>query len=130
TIAGYGFYWFLLSTSEEAPAWHKEWLGREEAPVLVLPGGWSTFARAKESLQHGSLARKALDRLETELIPQFMAAQRWYAGKDATNPDRTTSAAEAASAGEGKAGARAQLLGQAEWTIAPGNSALLALFEV
>ncbi len=130
TISGYGFYWFLLSASEEAPVWHKEWLGREEAPVLVLPGGWSTFARAKESLQHGSLARKALDRLETELIPQFMAAQRWYAGKDATNPDRTTSAAEAASAGEGKEGAPAQLLGQAEWTIAPGNSALLPLFEV
>src|SRR5690606_32425412 len=91
---------------------------------------WSTFARATGTPQQGTLARKALDRLENELIPQFMAAQRWYAGKDATNPDRTTSAAEAASAGEGKAGARAQLLGQAEWTIAPGNSALLALFEV
>jgi maltose alpha-D-glucosyltransferase/alpha-amylase len=128
TLAGHGFYWFRLSISEDAPVWHKEWLSREEVPVLVLPDGWRSFS-PNES-RRGALAQKALHRLENELLPQFMAGQRWYAGKDAS-PEvaKTTSAAEAASGGAGKAGARADLTHHIEWSIEGGN-AFLALVAV
>ena len=131
TLAGHSFYWFKLSLSEEAPAWHKEWLSREEAPVLVMTNAWRSFAPEGEASHRSSLAQKALLRLEAELVPQFMAAQRWYAGKDAAaaDPERATSAAEAASAGQGQAGARAKLVRQTEWSM-EGGSALLALFDV
>ncbi|MBA3477371.1 MAG: maltose alpha-D-glucosyltransferase [Lautropia sp.] len=129
TLAGHGFYWFKLSLSEEAPAWHKEWLSRDEVPVLVLIDGWRSFIPGADS-RRGALGQKALLRLETELVPQFMAGQRWYAGKDAagTGLAKATSAAEAASAGAAKAGARAQLVHSTEWKL-DGGTALLALFQ-
>ena len=131
TLAGHGFYWFKLSISEEAPPWHKEWLSHDEAPVLVLNDGWRSFVPSSEMSRRSALAQKALLRLETELVPQFMAAQRWYGGKDATSDDaaRATSAAEAASAGDGQAGAQARLVRQTEWPV-EGGSALFARFEV
>ena len=35
TLPGYGFYWFLLTTEVDVPAWHEERLPPLELPVLV-----------------------------------------------------------------------------------------------
>ena len=128
TLSGHSFYWFRLSLSEEAPVWHKEWLSREEAPVLVLSNAWRSFAPGSEATNRSVLAQKALARLESELVPQFMAVQRWYAGKDAT-ADIERAGSKSASAGQGATTSRASLVEQTEWAL-EGASALLAVFEV
>ncbi|MEO6270879.1 MAG: maltose alpha-D-glucosyltransferase, partial [Lautropia sp.] len=128
TLSGHSFYWFRLSLSEEAPVWHKEWLSREEAPVLVLSNAWRSFAPGTETTNRSVLVQKALARLESELVPQFMAVQRWYAGKDAA-ADIERAGSKSASAGQGATTPRASLVEQTEWTL-EGGSALLAVFEV
>ncbi len=121
TLAGHGFLWFRLSASEEAPAWHQEWLGKEEAPVLVLTDGWNTFrGTADGAPRRAGLAEKALSRLEGELMPQYLAAQRWFAEKDPAPPD----------GGGGPGGGPVVRVNQlVDWPI-PGGAALLALFDV
>ncbi|MFW5724171.1 MAG: maltose alpha-D-glucosyltransferase, partial [Halochromatium sp.] len=43
TLAGHGFYWFLLSEQEAAPAWHDERLPAPRLATLVLPEGWRSL---------------------------------------------------------------------------------------
>ncbi|MGE0798911.1 MAG: maltose alpha-D-glucosyltransferase [Lautropia sp.] len=126
TLPGYGFYWFRLSVSEDAPTWHQAWLGREEAPVLVLTDGLQTFFRAGAGAgRRGALADKALARLEAELLPQFMAGQRWFADRAAAPSDSIGDTVAADAPGS----TRARAAWQVEWPV-EGSLVLLAAFDV
>ncbi len=83
TLPGYGFYWFRLSREEQPPAWHDERLPREDLPVLVLFDGWTSFFPERVANWRTGLATRLREQLETRVAPQFIAAQRWYAGKGA-----------------------------------------------
>ena len=143
TLAGHGFYWFHLSDRNDAPTWHEEWLGKEEAPVLVLIDGWRTFTgsigtTAGFTPRRRELARVALERLQDDLMPQFLKAQRWYAApsarpetaEDMAALQEVTVGVTRAAAQEAQTEAmRTRLLWQAEWPTATGP-ALLAAFAV
>jgi maltose alpha-D-glucosyltransferase/alpha-amylase len=81
TLPSYGFYWFRLSREAQAPPWHDERLPREDLPVLVLIDGWNSFFPDRVANWRAGLATKLRAQLESRVIPQFIAAQRWYAGK-------------------------------------------------
>ncbi len=123
TLPGYGFYWFHLSTSDQAPSWHRQWLGKDEAPVLVMTDGWKTFASADGAAnRRAALAQAARIRLETELLPQFINGQRWYAAP-------TAGAGDGGSGTPATTGPRAHLRWQVEWPTETGP-ALMAAFDV
>ncbi|MBI2312337.1 MAG: maltose alpha-D-glucosyltransferase [Betaproteobacteria bacterium] len=81
TLPGHGFYWFRLAKGEEVPAWHEERLPREEPPVLVLFDGWRSFFRDRVVPWRIAMAEKVRAQLEAEVLPRFVAGQRWYAAK-------------------------------------------------
>lgn len=84
TLPGYGFYWFRLAKGEEVPEWHEERLPREELPVVVLFDGWLSFFSERVIPWRIAMAEKTREQLETEILPHFVAGQRWYAAKDKT----------------------------------------------
>jgi maltose alpha-D-glucosyltransferase / alpha-amylase len=81
TLPAHGFYWFRLTTDVPAPAWHKEMLLSEEMPVLVLFDGWNSFHRDKVMPWRIGMAEKLRAQLEREVLPRYIAEQRWYAAK-------------------------------------------------
>ncbi|MDB6014003.1 MAG: treS [Gammaproteobacteria bacterium] len=83
TLPAYGFYWFRLSREAQAPPWHDERMAPEDLPVLVLVEGWNSFFPERVAAWRSNLATRLRVQLETRVIPQFVAAQRWYAGKGA-----------------------------------------------
>ncbi|MGH8261377.1 MAG: alpha-glucosidase C-terminal domain-containing protein, partial [Steroidobacteraceae bacterium] len=97
TLPGHAFYWFRLSREAEAPAWHEERLAREDTPVLVLIDRWNSFFPELMALWRGGLASRLRSQLEERVLPQYLATQRWFAGK-------------------GTAIARARLADHAAWT--------------
>ncbi len=81
SLPGYGFYWFRLASDVEAPVWHIDKLPREDIPVLVLPEGFLALLMTKSAGEVSSvLTGKTRQQLETEILPQFLASQRWYNG--------------------------------------------------
>ncbi|HEX8964309.1 MAG TPA: maltose alpha-D-glucosyltransferase, partial [Rhodocyclaceae bacterium] len=109
TLHGHGFFWFRLAAGEEAPAWHEERVAREEPPVLVLFDGWHSFFRDRVVPWRIAMAENVRNQLEAEVLPRFVAAQRWYGA--AEPPLRVT-------------------LGEhAEWSDGR-NEWMLALFDV
>src|SRR5437763_9364638 len=54
-------------------------LVHEEAPVLVLFDGWLSFFRDKVVPWRIGMAEQLRERLEVEVLPKFIEAQRWYA---------------------------------------------------
>ena len=71
TLSGYGWFWFLLARPDEAPAWH--------APVHEFAPEFVTLV-----VRHGlgELADGGtLRTLEREVLPAWLGAQRWFAGK-------------------------------------------------
>ncbi|HEX5611251.1 MAG TPA: maltose alpha-D-glucosyltransferase, partial [Burkholderiales bacterium] len=82
TLPGSGFYWFKLSVDVAIPSWHEEHLAREDLPVVVLFDGWTSFFRDRVVPWRIALAQKTRRQLEEEVLPRFLEAQRWYAGKD------------------------------------------------
>ncbi len=86
TLPGSGFYWFLLSTEAPAPEWHDEYSSLNELPILVLPEGWGSLFGGKHNaasdLQH-LLANKVRGQFEHQVLPAFLAGQRWFANKGA-----------------------------------------------
>ena len=111
TLHGYGFYWFKLSRDASVPAWHEERLPRDDAPVLVLINGWASFFPERVAAWRSSLAAKLRSQFEERVLPQYIATQRWYAGKGAA-PIQA-----------------ARLTDHLEWD-AGGGHWLLALFNV
>jgi maltose alpha-D-glucosyltransferase / alpha-amylase len=89
TLHGYGFFWFRLSTDADPPRWHIDRLPIEDLPVLVLFDGWNSFFRGSVVPWRIGMADKTRQQLERELLPAFMARQRWYATK-AEPPARVT----------------------------------------
>ncbi|HKJ09320.1 MAG TPA: maltose alpha-D-glucosyltransferase [Gammaproteobacteria bacterium] len=81
TLPGYGVYWFLLATEGEVPAWHEELLPPPELPVLVLTQGWNSFFPGRVEAARTANAQKLRQQLEGDLLPRFIAAQRWFAAK-------------------------------------------------
>src|SRR3970282_832849 len=79
TIPAHGFYWFRLATDAQPPSWHTQMIVPEEAPVLVLFDGWLSFFRDKVVPWRMGMAEKLRAQLETEVLPRFIEAQRWYA---------------------------------------------------
>lgn len=80
-LPGHAFYWFRLAVDAEVPEWHEERLPREELPVLVLFDGWRSFFRDRVVPWRISLAEQTRAQLETEMLPRFVGAQRWYGAK-------------------------------------------------
>src|SRR5688500_9419915 len=81
TLPAHGFYWFRLATDAPVPAWHKEMIVSEEAPVLVLFDNWASFFRDQVVPGRIGMAGQLRAQLENEVLPRFIAAQRWYAAK-------------------------------------------------
>jgi len=81
TLPAYAFYWFRLASDAAPPEWHKQMIVPEEAPVLVLFDGWLSFFRDKVVPWRKGMAEKLRAQLETEVLPRFIEAQRWYAQK-------------------------------------------------
>ena len=72
TLPGYGFYWFLLADETVAPAWHDA--VPEPMPdliTLILSQGWGGIMRGHDGRQ-----------LVRDVLPPFIANQRWFASKD------------------------------------------------
>ena len=81
TLPAHGFYWFRLATDAPAPEWHQDMLVSEEAPMLVLFDSWTSFFRDKVVPWRIGMAEQLRAQLETEVLPRFIASQRWYAAK-------------------------------------------------
>ena len=83
TLPAHGFYWFRLTQPGEieVPRWHEERLSREDLPVLVLFDGWTSFFRDRVVPWRIGMAQQTRKLLEHEVLPPFIAAQRWYAAK-------------------------------------------------
>jgi maltose alpha-D-glucosyltransferase/alpha-amylase len=80
TLPGYAFYWFKLSRDTAPPVWHENVL-RDEAPVLVLIEGLNSFWPTRAAAWRGAAATKLRGQLERDILPSYIAAQRWFAGK-------------------------------------------------
>ncbi len=109
TLPGYAFYWFKLSRDTPPPVWHENLL-RDEAPVLVLIEGLNSFWPTRAAAWRGAAATKLRRQLELDILPTYIAAQRWFAGKGAR--------VESATLADG-----------VEWRT-PVGSWMLALFDV
>ena len=68
-------------TDVEVPNWHEERLAPEDLPVLVLFDGWTSFFRDRVVPWRIGMAEKLREQLEAEVLPRYLAAQRWYAAK-------------------------------------------------
>ncbi|MEA1052200.1 maltose alpha-D-glucosyltransferase [Lamprobacter modestohalophilus] len=71
TLAGHGFYWFLLSEKDAAPAWHDERLPAPRLATLVLPEGWKSLR--PDLAKRPGPARRALQLLEERVLPGYLA---------------------------------------------------------
>src|ERR1700739_2108653 len=79
TISAYGFYWFKLATDAEAPSWHEQVVSIDERPVLVLFDGWISLFRDRVVPWRIAMAEKTRVQFETDTLPRYIEAQRWYA---------------------------------------------------
>ena len=84
TLAGYGFYWFYLTTEAKVPKWHEDRLPPLELPVMVLFEGWSSFFPEKVEKTRKFMAEKLKAGMEGEILRRFLPEQRWYAAKGET----------------------------------------------
>ncbi len=81
TLPRHGFYWFRLATDAPVPDWHAESGARDDLPVMVLFDGWASLFRDKVVPWRIGMAQRVREQFETEVLPQFVAAQRWYGAK-------------------------------------------------
>jgi maltose alpha-D-glucosyltransferase/alpha-amylase len=81
TLPAYGFFWFRLSTDVAPPKWHAERLPVQDLSVVVLFDGWNSFFRNRVVPWRMGMAEKTRAQLEQDLLPRFMARQRWYGAK-------------------------------------------------
>jgi maltose alpha-D-glucosyltransferase / alpha-amylase len=87
TLPGHSFYWFELAESALPPSWHEEHLPAEEPPWLVLTHGLDSFMAGDD--RHRGAPAKLLPQLERDVLPGYLATQRWFAGKGQGTPQVT-----------------------------------------
>ena len=63
------------------PHWHDERLPIENRPVLILSDGWKSLFSADVVAWRSSAAAKTREAFETDAMPRYIEAQRWYATK-------------------------------------------------
>jgi maltose alpha-D-glucosyltransferase / alpha-amylase len=81
TLPAHGFYWFRLAADAKPPEWHADQLPPDEAPLMVLFDGWTSFFRDKVVPWRIRMAEELRGELETKVLPPFVEKQRWYAQK-------------------------------------------------
>jgi maltose alpha-D-glucosyltransferase/alpha-amylase len=90
TLQGHSFFWFLLDpqATPSEPAWQA---AGPEFITLVVPRGWQNL-----------FDRHNRPQLEGEILPAFLAGQRWFAAKDQrVAATRITASSELGPPGEG-----------------------------
>ena len=78
TLPVHGFFWLLLSETAAPPAWHVERQPATEVPILVLPAGLATLTDERGAER---TARRTIQQLCVEVLPEFLPQRRWFAGK-------------------------------------------------
>jgi maltose alpha-D-glucosyltransferase/alpha-amylase len=81
TLPAYGFYWLRLAADAAPPDWHTQVTPPQEHPMLVLFDGWTSFFREAVLPWRIGMAETLRKRLETEVLPRFLEAQRWFSQK-------------------------------------------------
>src|SRR5262249_19391245 len=72
TLAAYGFHWFILPQAADVPHWHQEMPPPlPEFLTLVVRAAWQSVVGGRE-----------MRALESDVLPVYMAKQRWFAAKD------------------------------------------------
>jgi maltose alpha-D-glucosyltransferase / alpha-amylase len=107
TLPAYGFYWFVLPDEADVPRWHED-----------LPEPMPDFITlvARDGL--GSLvAGQSTRDLTRDVLPAFLAKQRWFAAKDAA-----ISKVEIGAFAEFTTGRDSQLLTEVEVEFAGGEA--------
>ena len=84
TLPAYGFFWFRLATDVAPPGWHTDRRPVEDLAVLVLFDGWNSLFRDRVVPWRIAMAGKTLAQFEGELLPRYLARQRWFGGADKT----------------------------------------------
>jgi maltose alpha-D-glucosyltransferase/alpha-amylase len=74
TLPPYGFFWFVLATAAQMPAWH--------APAPEALPDLNTFV-VRSSLEE-LLAEPARSVLQDEVLPAYLPKRRWFGAKDET----------------------------------------------
>ncbi len=110
TLPGYGFYWFRLGPDTELPLRHEERGPLAELPVLVMLDGWQTFSATATDPRdvRRLMAVRTTAQLLRDVLPAYIASQRWFAAK-------------------GAAIERVTVLEQGEWKTDLGSWLLLVL---
>ncbi len=72
TLPPYGFYWFMLSEEAAPPEWSST------APPIAVEQ--HTFVLRKRLIELASGDNRSV--LEQEILPDYVARRRWFAGKD------------------------------------------------
>jgi maltose alpha-D-glucosyltransferase / alpha-amylase len=72
TLAGYGFFWFLLATEAQAPEWHSH--VPETLPEFITLT--LTSGRLEQALEG-----RERNQLERDVLGQFLERQRWFGAK-------------------------------------------------
>ena len=73
TLPAYGFYWFLLASEEEAPAWHVP-------HAQVLPDFLTLTTR--DGTIAGALDDPSARQFGSRTLPEYLPLQRWFAAKE------------------------------------------------
>tara|TARA_R110002020_G_scaffold15140_75_gene53555 strand:- start:5834 stop:8389 length:2556 start_codon:yes stop_codon:yes gene_type:complete len=75
TLPAYGFYWFVLSDADQAPAWH--------TPIPEVLPDFITLT-TRDGRISTALSGREGRQLEKDVLPKFLPLQRWFAAKDST----------------------------------------------
>ncbi len=82
TLPAHGFYWFRLSADVEVPSWHEERLAARGPAACWCCSTAGPASSATASCRGASrMADETREQLEQEVLPRFLAAQRWYGGQ-------------------------------------------------
>jgi maltose alpha-D-glucosyltransferase/alpha-amylase len=73
TLPAYGFYWFLLAEQATLPAWHEQIPDPlPDLVTLVVRQAWPDIVEGRPA-----------ELLTRDVLPSYIAPQRWFAGKGA-----------------------------------------------
>src|SRR5260221_11783304 len=81
TLPAHAYYRFKLASDAKPPDWHADQLPPDEAPLMVMFDGWTSFFRDKVVPWRIRVAEELRNELEVRVLPRFVEAQRWYAQK-------------------------------------------------